>query len=127
MVETFGREAKARRELPQAGAELFLEPQHARGKEVGERRLDVAQPPDMGDEPRALDREDKAVGGLVIPPGKSIGALQPVERAVDFDRVDLSAGVGEFIGLYETWRIEISAPRPVGPAGDPDPHGARLA
>jgi len=43
MVEALGIEAKGRRELPEDRAELFLEPQHARGKEIGERRLDLAQ------------------------------------------------------------------------------------
>jgi len=99
MVEALGIEAKGRRELPQAGAELFLEPQHARGKEIGERCLDLAQPPDVGDVARALDREDKALRGLVVPPGKSVGPLQPIEGAVDLDRLDLPAGIGKLVGV----------------------------
>jgi len=93
MIEPFGGEAEARRELPQHGPELLLEPQDARGEEIGERRLDFAQPPDMGDEARALDREHKTLRRLVVPSGKGIGALQPIERAVDLDRVDLPAGI----------------------------------
>ena len=110
MVEALGREAEARRELPQHGAELLLEPQDAGGEEIGERRLDLAQPPDMRDEARPLDREHKALRGLVVPAGKSVGALQPIERAVDLDRVDLPAGIGKLVGLQQAGRIEVSAP-----------------
>src|SRR5207244_9803322 len=59
MVEALGREAEARRELPQAGAELLLKPQDAGSKEIGERRLDLAQSPAVGDEPRTIDGGDK--------------------------------------------------------------------
>ena len=93
MIEPFGGEAEARRELPQHRAELLPEPQDTGGEEIGERGLDLAQPPDVGDEARALDREDKILRGLVVPTGKSVGALQPIERAVDLDRVDLPAGI----------------------------------
>src|SRR5215469_18531208 len=121
MIETFGREAKARRELPQHGTELLLEPQDARGKEIGERGLDIAQPPDVSDKARTLDREDKLLRGLVVPPSKGIGALQPVKRAVDLDRVDLPAGMGQLVGLQQTGRIKVAAPWRIGPTGDPDP------
>src|ERR1700694_1234796 len=101
MVEALEREAEARRELPQERAEFLLQPQDPGGEEIGERRLDLAQPPDVGDEPRALDGEDKALRGLVIPPGKGVGALQRIEGAVDLDRLDLPAGIGKLVGLEE--------------------------
>ena len=127
MVEPLGRETEARRELPQHRAELLFEPQDAGGKEIGERGLDLAQPPDVGDEARPLDREDKTVRGLVVPPGKGVGALQPVKRAVDLDRVDLPAGIGQLIGMQQTRRVEVAAPRRIGPARDADPHGPAAA
>src|SRR5215469_3841009 len=120
MIETFGREAKARRELPQHGTELLLEPQDARGKEIGERGLDIAQPPDVSDKARTLDREDKLLRGLVVPPGKGIRALEPVKRAVDLYRVDLPAGIGQLVGLQQAGRIKVAAPWRIGPTRDPN-------
>src|SRR6202022_287421 len=107
MVEAIEREAEAGRGLPPEGAGLLLQPQDAGGKEVGERRLDLAQPPDVGDEPRALDREDKALRGLVVPAGKSVGALQRIKGAVDLDRLDLPAGIGKLVGLPQARGIEV--------------------
>src|SRR5271169_6800096 len=121
MVETLGREAEARRELPQYGTELLFEPQDTGREEIRQRGFDLAQPPDVGDKARALDREHKALRGLVVPPGKRVRALQPIKRAVDLDRVDLPAGIGQLVGLQQTGRIEVAAPRRIGPAGDPDP------
>src|SRR5215472_13607215 len=124
MVEALGREAEARRELPQHGPELFLEAQDAGGEEIGERGLDLAQPPDMGDKPRRFDREKKSLRGLLVPAGKSVGPLQPVERAVDLDRLDLAARIGKLAGMQQAFRVEGSAPSAIGPARDADPHRA---
>ena len=127
MVEAFGIEAEIGRELPQARAELLLQPQDARGEEIGERGLDLAQPPDVGDVARALDGEHKALRGLVIPASKGVGPLQRIKGAVDLDRLDLPAGIGELVRVQQTGRIKVAAPRRVGPAGDADPHNAAAA
>ena len=74
MVEPLGVESEPRRELPQKGPELLFEPQHAGGEEIGERRLDVAQLLQVGDEPAAFDGEDKAFRGLVAPSCERIRA-----------------------------------------------------
>ena len=42
-------EAEARRELPQHRSELAAEPQHARGEEIGHRRLGLAELQHVGD------------------------------------------------------------------------------
>src|SRR6516225_2853537 len=127
MVEALGRKAEGRRELPQHGPELFLEAQNAGGEEIGERGLDVAQPSDMGDKPRRLDREEKSLRGLVVPAGKRIRPLQPVKRAVDLDRLDLAARIGKLAGMRQALWVEGSAPSAIGPAGDADPHRANAA
>src|SRR5262249_43977893 len=43
--------------------------------------------------------------------------------AVDLDRVDLAAGIGQLVGLQQARGVEVAAPRRIGPAGDADPYG----
>ena len=121
MFEARRVEPEARRELPQEGALLLIEAQHAGGEEIGERRLDIAQLLQMRDEPAALDGEDKALRSLVTPSGEGFGALQRVVGAVDLDGVDLPAREGQLIGMPQPGRIEAPAPAAIGPAGDADP------
>src|SRR6185369_5157774 len=109
------------RELPQNRAELVLELEHARGEEVCERRLDVAQLLHVGDEARALDREHEPRGRLGVPARKRIGTLEAVERAVDLDRVELPARVLELAPVCEPFGIEHAPPVGVRPTRDPDP------
>ena len=116
VFETCGVKSEARRKLPQERAQLLLEAQHAGGEEIGERRLDVAKLLQMRDEPAALDGEDKAFRGFVMPSGEGIGALERVVGAVDLDRVDLPAGKGKLVGVPQAARVESSAPSAVGPA-----------
>jgi hypothetical protein len=96
-VEAGGVEFEPRRELPQERAQVLLQPQHAGGEEIGERRFDVVKLFEVGDEPAALDGKDKAFRRLVMPSGKGIGVLERVVGAVDLDRVDQPAGIGELI------------------------------
>jgi hypothetical protein len=120
-VELFSIEAEARRELPQKRAELLLQPQDPGGEEIGERGFDVAQLLHMGDEAAALDGEDETVRRLVMPAREGFGALQRVMRAVDLDRVDMPAGIGQLVGLSQLLRVEAAAPAGIAPAGDADP------
>src|SRR5438067_5531937 len=106
MVEPLGIEAEARRELPQKRPELLFQPQHPRGEEIGERRFDVAQLFQMRDEAAALDREDKIIGRLVMPAGEEFGPLQRIMRAVDLDRLEVPAGIGELVALKQLVRIK---------------------
>src|SRR5439155_10452679 len=105
--------------------QLLLEPQHAGGEEIGERRLDVVELFEVSDEPAALDGEDKAFRGFVMPSGEGIGALERVMGTVDLDRVDLAARIGKLVGMTQPARIKCAAPAAMGPAGDADAHLAR--
>ncbi len=127
MVETLGVKFEARRELPQEGAEFLVEAQYAGGEEIGEGRLYFFQLFEVGDEPAALDSEDKPFRRLVAPPGEGFGALQRIMRAVDLDRVDLPACEGQLIGMPQAARIKGAAPAAIIPAGDADADGARSA
>src|SRR5205823_3480443 len=92
----------------------------ARSKEIGERRLDVAQALHMGDKAPSFDREDKALGRRLSPSGKKIGPLQRIERAVDLDRIDMPAGISELVPLPQPLWIKDPAPTRVIPAGQTD-------
>src|SRR5436853_1331884 len=79
----------------------------------------------MGDEPAALDGKDETVRRLVMPARERFGALQRIMRAVDLDRVEMPAGVGQLVGLAQLLRVEAAAPAGIAPAGDADPDPAR--
>src|SRR6516225_869090 len=104
MTEARRVEPEAGRELPQEGAELLLEPQHAGGEEIGERRLYIMQLFEVSDEPAALDGEDEAVRGVVMP-----------------------AGVGQLVGMAQPARIKGPAPAAIVPAGNADADGPGTA
>jgi hypothetical protein len=78
----------------------------------------------MCDEAAALDREDKIFRRLVMPAGKGFGALQRIMRAVDLDRVEMPAGIGEFVFLAQLLRVKAAAPAGIAPAGDADADSA---
>ena len=120
MVEPRRVEPDARRELPQEGAQLRLEPQYAGGEEIGERGLYIMHLFEVGDETAALDGKDKAVRGLVMPSREGVGALERIMRAADLDRVDLPAGIGQLVGMAQPARIKRAAPAAVVPAGNAD-------
>src|SRR5690606_3395492 len=118
--EAVAVEGEVGRELPEDGAELVAEEQHAGGEEVGERRLDVAQLLHVGDEAAALDGEEEAGRRRVVPAAEAGRALERVERAVDLDAVEPTARVLEFAAARQSGRIEAVVPAPVRPAGDAD-------
>ena len=74
----------------------------------------------VGDEPRSLDGEHEAVRHLARPFAEGRRRLRAVERAVDLDRGQALAGVGEFLRVRQALRIEHAAPRLEGPAADPN-------
>ena len=127
MVETLGVKSESGRELPQKRAELLFEPQYAGGEEIGERRLYIIQLFEVRDEAAALDGEDKAFRGLVVPSGEGFGTLQRIMGAVDLDRVDLPAREGQLIGMPQAARIKGAAPAAIVPAGDADADGPGTA
>src|SRR5215475_10837072 len=80
-----GVEAQIRRKLPENRPKLLAQCKDTRCEEVGQRRLDVAELCHMGNEPAALDREDKSGRRLLSPGPVALWALQRIERAVDLD------------------------------------------
>jgi hypothetical protein len=122
--EPLGIEAEARWELPQKRPEFLFEAENPGGEEIGERGFDIAQLLHMSDEPAALDREDKILGRLVTPASKGFGSLQRIMRAVDLDRIEMPAGIGELVALAQPFRIEAAAPSGIAPAGDADADSA---
>src|SRR5712691_1253347 len=50
--------------------------------------------------------------------------LDAVEGAVDLDRADVPAGIGQLFRLAQARRVEGAARRRVDPAADADPYGA---
>ena len=119
-LEALGLEGQHRRELPEDGAELVLQLEDAVGEEVGQRRLDLLEPAHVGDVLRPLDGEDESGGGVLVPLGVVLGALQRVERAVDLDRGKHARGVLQLLRLRQLLGVEHATPRFVAPAGDAD-------
>ena len=74
----------------------------------------------VGDEARSLDGEHEAVRHLARPFAEGRRRLRAVERAVDLDRGQALAGVGELLRMRQALRIEHAAPRLEGPAADPN-------
>src|SRR5205814_3092546 len=99
--------------------ELFFQPQYAGGKEIGERRLDVTQLFHMRDKAAALDREDKIRGRFSVPALEEFRPLQRIMRAVDLDRVDVPAGVGQLVLMAKALWIKRAAPRRIPPTAKP--------
>ena len=46
--------------------------------------------------------------------------MRAIERAIDLDGAQLAAGVFQFASLHQLFRVEVAAPRSVGPAADAD-------
>src|SRR5271169_2152518 len=69
---------------------------------------------------RAFEREYKALRHFASPFAERRRRLRTVERAVDLDRGQVLAGIGQFLGVRQALGIEHPAPRLEGPAADPD-------
>ncbi len=128
-LQPFGFEAEIRRELPQEGPQLFLQRQHAGGKEVrqGRARLFVAEAQHMGQIARPLDGKDEAGRRGLVPGTVTADGLQRVMRAVDLDGVDRARGEFEFARLGQSLRIEDATPALVAPSRDADSNSHRIA
>src|SRR5204863_6114980 len=71
-------------------------------------------------------REDKAVRRLGSPFAKTVRPARIVEGAVDLDRGQVPAGMGQLLRLRQPRRIEGAAPRREHPAADADANGAAV-
>ena len=70
-----------------------------------------------------LDPQTEAILRKELSP-EEFRALQRIMRAVDLDRVEMPAGVGQLVVLSQPWRIKIAAPAAIPPAGDADADAA---
>src|SRR5215472_10060220 len=117
--EIVGVERFERRELPEKRPELVAE----FGQAAAEEALDAV--PGLGERAAALryiarpfQRKDKPVRRLAAPFLKARRRLRTVEGAVDLDRGDVPAGIGQFFGLAQPRRVKGAAPRREDPAAD---------
>jgi hypothetical protein len=113
--------------LPQHGPEFLPQLEHAGREEIGQRRVDVAQPPHVRDEARRLHREHEAARRCIAPARVTFRPLQRIKRTIQFDAGEVPRRVGEFIALHQALRIEHATPRRVTPPrnADADPGHAR--
>jgi len=123
--EVVALEALERCELPQHGPELVAELGEARGEEALDEAAGLGEHLLLGDEARALDREDEALRRRGGPALEAFCALQAVMRGVDLDRGEVARGVAELIGLLQALGIKDAAPRREAPSADADTHMAR--
>src|SRR5215469_9806733 len=108
------------RKLPQDGAELLAQFEHAAAKEAVDRGGRGCEIPAMCRVARSLEGENKILGRLAVPPAETRRPLGAVERPVDLDRGDLAARIAELASLCQARRIEDPAPGWVNPAPNPD-------
>src|ERR1700733_16019593 len=109
-----------RGELPQQRTEMVAEFRDAGIEEPLDRVAGVTQHAPVNGKPRTLEREHKTRRNLARPFPKSGRRLRAVECAVDLDRGQPFAGVGEFLRVRQTRRIEYAAPRLERPAAGAD-------
>jgi hypothetical protein len=109
---------------------MYTDTQNPRGEEIGQRCYDILQAFYVGYKSTALYRKKKPVGRSPMPRFVAFGPLKGVERAVDFDRVNLMRGVFQLALLGAALRVKsAAAPRRVSPSGNSDSylrHGCSL-
>ena len=79
---------------------------HAGAEEALDRFAGLVEHAAVGDEARALDGEHEAVRHLARPFAEGRRRLRAVERAVDLDRGQPLAGVGQLLRVRQALRIE---------------------
>src|SRR5258708_35907103 len=87
---------------------------------MGERLVDPVERQQVRDMARALDREDEALGRLLVPLLVVLRPLQRIERAVDLHRREMPGAELELAALRQARGIEDLAPGLVAPAGNTD-------
>ena len=123
-AEILGVELRRRGELPEDWPQLVAEFEKTALEKPRHIRLGRGQLAAMRQKPRPFQREDEILGRLVMPFLEAGRRLSAVEGAVDLDRGDVAAGIGEFIGLAQSLRVERAAPRREDPAADADAYAA---
>ncbi|PAV73138.1 hypothetical protein WR25_27075 [Diploscapter pachys] len=74
IADALSVELHVRGKLPEERPQLVTQQQWPRGKEVGQRLVDVAQPSHMGDVARRLHRKDEAFRCFIAPLSVALGA-----------------------------------------------------
>ncbi|KQV46299.1 hypothetical protein ASC95_27250 [Pelomonas sp. Root1217] len=103
------------------GAQFVAKFEHPAGQEIGQWRLDLLEPPQVGDVLRPLHREHETGRGFVMPLGVVLGALERIEGAVDLDGRHHPRSEFELTALGHALGVEDAPPGLVAPAGDADP------
>src|SRR5438105_4587434 len=111
-------ESHARGKLPQDRPELWAQFEDAGSKEAVDRRAGRRQIGAVRDKARALQREDEVLRSFVVPAAKARRLLRAVEGAVDLDRGNSAASMGELARLRQAGRIKHAAPWRKYPAAD---------
>jgi hypothetical protein len=124
-VDFRGVERLARRQLPEERTELCLQLRQATVDEARQAFSRGAQVAAVDDKAGRLEREHKVIGRFVAPLREHCRRLQSIERAVDFDRGDLPAGVVQLLILGNVFRVKRLAPGLVVPAAHAGANAAR--
>src|SRR5205823_11628864 len=114
-AQTLGVKAKAWRQLPKNRSEFFTQCEHARGKEIGERRFNAAQLLHVSNEPAAFDGKYETGRRRIVPTFVTRWQLKRIKRAVDFDRIESVTGEFELAMLRQIRWVKFSAPARVAP------------
>ena len=121
-VELFGGH-----QLPDDGAEFFTQFAQAAVHKTRDRITRFAQHPAVGGKAVGLEREHKIIGCLVVPFLEARGLHGAVVGAVDLDRRELPACVGQFVFLRKAFWKKVVAPGLEGPAAYADPYSCFFA
>ena len=119
-AEIGGVEFFRRRELPEQGTETVAELGHAGIEKPLDRVAGLFEDAPVDGIARALEREHETRRHFARPFAKRRRGLRAVERAVDFDRGQPLAGIGQLLRVWQTLRIKHAAPRLERPAADAD-------
>ena len=109
-----------RRELPEQGAEMLAELGHAGIQKAFDGIAGLGEHAAVHRKTRTFQREHEAVRHLARPLAKRRRRLRAIESAVDLDRGQPLARIGQLFRMRETLRIKDPAPRREGPAADAD-------
>src|SRR5262245_36263235 len=89
-VESIGVKQEIRRKLPENRPQLLLQRQQPLREKIRQRDFDFLESLQVGNEFSALQGKDEVIGRLLIPLHPACWPLKRVERAVDFDGVQLA-------------------------------------
>ena len=122
LVEPSGLDAHRRGELQKHGSELRPEVAHALGQAC-DRFSRLAKLPAMREVAARLHRHHEPVRRLVAPAGEDVCCGEPVEGAVDLDRLEAPCVEAQPARHRQVCGVEAARPVAVLPPRRPDPQG----